>query len=164
MATTIERISPAQLETVVRQMSWRPRSKHAERAVAQQTGTAEYLVAWIDGKAVGHVLLKWLESPALSVQGLLEECAEVEDLYVAQDRWRQGIGTALLARCEDAAREHDVGKIGLAVGVENHPALGLYRARGYSETAGGPFETVSPTVDGATELCVYLTKELTATA
>ena len=52
-------------------------------------------------------------------------------LYVHPDRQGEGIGTRLLARVEDAAREVDYDAVDLVVMAENDDSIGFYESKGY---------------------------------
>ena len=163
VTTTIARLDEAQLESLVGEFPRRG-AKHRDRLRLQQAGKATYLVAWDDGRAVGHALLK-LPAAVVGV-GRRFGCAEVEDLFVADDRRRLGIGDRLLEACESAAADSGVGAVGLGVGVENAAARRLYDRRGYEQTDDAPFVLAGTVTDadGVThhwqETCVYLVKRL----
>lgn len=78
------------------------------------------------GFASGTVLLHPDKSPALFVN----------EVDVAPDWQRQGIGTALCQRLIDVARGRGCEGIWLATERENAAARGLYRALGARETGG----------------------------
>ena len=60
--------------------------------------------------------------------------AEISDLVVAPE-WRgQGIGTLLIARLIDAAREMHAGAVEIGVAVRNNAALRLYHRLGFRPT------------------------------
>jgi len=54
-------------------------------------------------------------------------------LAVDPDSRRRGIGTALLEACEEAARERDGVTLRLEVRQDNHPAIALFKKRGYKQ-------------------------------
>lgn len=58
---------------------------------------------------------------------------EIQDLYVAVDYRRQGIGSALMEHCESLARKAGGEKIGVGVGLSAGfgPAQILYAQRGF---------------------------------
>lgn len=67
-------------------------------------------------------------------------------LYVHPDRQGEGIGSRLLARVEDAARDADYDAVDLVVVAENDDAIGFYESKGY-ERAGAHHDEVLD-VDG----------------
>ncbi|HEX3466013.1 MAG TPA: GNAT family N-acetyltransferase [Candidatus Elarobacter sp.] len=64
--------------------------------------------------------------------------AELRDLYVAEERRRRGIGSALLATLHGRLDHLDVTRVEAA--VPDDPALrGFFSARGYDERGGAVF-------------------------
>lgn len=57
--------------------------------------------------------------------------AEILTLAVAPEDRRQGIGRALVRKAASYAQELGANTLFLEVGVENEPALGLYRGLGF---------------------------------
>lgn len=56
----------------------------------------------------------------------------IENLYVVEDRRNEGIGSALLARAEEALSERDVDAVALEVMADNERARNFYRRHGYT--------------------------------
>lgn len=52
-------------------------------------------------------------------------------IYVRPDRWGEGVGTALLGRVAEAARERGADRMRLGVMAENDRARRFYEARGF---------------------------------
>ena len=163
-AARIDRIE-AQPEATARLMPWRRAEKHADRAAAQAAEKAVYLVAWNGEEPVGHVFVKW-PGALSSKRAAMEACVEIEDLYVRSDKREQGVGDALLAAAEEEAQARGFDRIGLAVGLENEPALRLYGRRGYADAGHGVFTLTWTSRDEAgrerqvREDCRYLVKSL----
>jgi GNAT superfamily N-acetyltransferase len=76
-----------------------------------------------------------------SASAAREGCAEVRDVFVAPDRRRAGVATAIMAALEAATRERGM-PVGLSVSTseEGAPARALYASLGYRH-AHGPFVT-----------------------
>ncbi len=62
---------------------------------------------------------------------------EIKSMWVTPDRRGCGLGHAMLAAVETAARERGIHVLRLETGIHQPEALGLYRAAGYDEI--GPF-------------------------
>ncbi len=130
---------------------------------AQERGEAAYLIAWAGEVAVGYVFLKLVPS---SRQAHEEACAELEDLFVADDHRRRGIGELLAREAEATAREHGHSKLGLSVGVDNAVAERLYRRLGYVATRHRGYAlhwtylNDEGRVREGSEICNYLVKLL----
>ncbi len=163
-AITIEPISADDVPLLVRHLP-RPRAKHVERLERQRRGELVYLIAWRDSTPVGHALLKSPGAVDLA-PGRRERCSEVEDLFVAAEHRRRGVGSDLMEAAEREARRQRFAKVGLAVGVANAAARRLYERRGYADTGYGEFVLFGSVLgdDGTRhaweETCIYLVKHL----
>ena len=71
-----------------------------------------------------------------SVWTAAEDCW-LEDLYVAPEARRLGLGRVLVQRALDRARERGCHRVELDTNEDNHDAIGLYRSLGFSDTAKG---------------------------
>jgi GNAT superfamily N-acetyltransferase len=89
-----------------------------------------YLVAWDGDAPVGHAHLAG---------------GEVGDLWVAPERRRQGIGTALLAAAEAHARAAGATRLELLTRVADEPVMRLYERAGFRR-AGEPYRHVAELV------------------
>ncbi|MCH8062578.1 MAG: GNAT family N-acetyltransferase [Chloroflexi bacterium] len=145
---------------------WAAPEKHSERFTRQEKGEAVYLVAWNGNLPVGHLLLKWRGTADDPLAPDIEDCPDLEDLFVIPDYRSNGIGTRLLECAEQTAVERGNTRIGLGVGVDNPRARRFYLRLGYRETGTGRYETGGVYIDrdgserSWTEVCVYLTKYL----
>ena len=94
------------------------------------------LVALLDDEAVGYTTLVW-ESPYTHFWR--RRIPEVVDLNVWPTYQRQGIGTALIARCESEAAKRGFSHLGISVvqSDEYAKAERLYRALGYEPDGFG---------------------------
>jgi GNAT superfamily N-acetyltransferase len=116
-----------------------------------------YLVAWDEDDPVGHAHVAW--SPTkLGVP-------EIQDVFVREDRRRQGIGRLLTLAAETAAAERGHRRISLSYGIENAAARGLYQELGYRDAGIEP-QRVRGTIvvrSGPLEVddtLIYLVKDL----
>jgi ribosomal protein S18 acetylase RimI-like enzyme len=97
----------------------------------------DYLVAWDGGTPVGHAHLAWA--------GTELGVPELQDVFVAPDRRRQGIATALTRAAERLVAERGHERCSLSVGVGNTAARALYARLGYTD-AGVPPKRVRGTI------------------
>jgi len=91
-----------------------------------------------EGRLLGYVTLLW-EAPY--TQFWRRRIPEIVDLNVVAAYRRQGIGSALLAQCELAARQQNYRQIGISVlqdAEEYQAANQLYRRLGYTPDGFGP--------------------------
>lgn len=86
-------------------------------------GRGTFLVAREGGVAVGCGAIR-LVDPAT---------AEAKRMYVEPDQRGKGVGSAVLAGLEDAARQLDVQRLVLETGVHQEAAISLYRRAGFTQ-------------------------------
>lgn len=85
--------------------------------ISELTAEGRYnLVAKRDGVVVGYLFAMWI----------FDEM-HVNKIAVAESERRQGIADALMARCFDFAREHEVASISLEVRLSNTSAQEFYK-------------------------------------
>jgi len=87
-----------------------------------------FLIAWLDGKAVGCGGWRSLSDDGGEPTGM----AEIKRMYVLPDRRGSGVATALMAAIEESAREHDMRQLVLETGLKQPEAICLYEKLGYS--------------------------------
>jgi GNAT superfamily N-acetyltransferase len=80
-----------------------------------------YLLAWREGVAVGCGALRRLNG----------QRGEVRRMFVTQQARREGVGRALLARLEADALALGYRRLLLETGLQQKPAMALYRAGGW---------------------------------
>jgi GNAT superfamily N-acetyltransferase len=88
----------------------------------------DMLIAEADGGPVGFALLLY----DLPDEITLTEQAFIAYMAVEPDRWRRGIGRALLERIEAAARRRGLPYLSLMVTEENLGARALYAGAGFT--------------------------------
>jgi GNAT superfamily N-acetyltransferase len=140
-------------------------SSHARRFARQGTGGSAYLVAWLDGRPVGHAEVIWGGCAAPEVRAALPGCPEINGLAVWPPRLRsRGIGGALIRRAEELARKRGRTVLGLGVAADNPRAADLYARLGYRRLTDYVDRWSYVDRDGVTcecvELCTFLSKEL----
>jgi ribosomal protein S18 acetylase RimI-like enzyme len=142
---------------------------HVRRLADQRIGRVTYLVAWLDGQALGHLLIRWggPTNPELLWRlGKRADHPYVEALLVHPAYRSRSVGTQLLAAAERMVRTHGYARVGLAVAVDNVRAWSLYDRLGYQDADVGEFTNHWSYVDETgrevadTETCWYLLKPL----
>ena len=108
-----------------------PFNEEQRRAIfARFVRDSTYGKAWLilrDGKYVGYVVLT--VSFSFEYRGY---DAFIDELYIAEEYRRQGLGQRAMEFVETAALDLGVNAIHLEVTHGNDPAIGLYRRVGYS--------------------------------
>ncbi|MFI6940059.1 GNAT family N-acetyltransferase [Streptomyces sp. NPDC050418] len=141
-------------------------SHHAARFARQEAGESTYLLAWRDGRPVGHAEVRWNGCAAPEVRAAVAGCPEINGLAVAGELRSQGIGSALIAAAEELARERRLPAIGLGVDESNPRAAALYERLGYRPVV--PYVDRWAYVDRGglrvecADSCTFLVKELAA--
>jgi GNAT superfamily N-acetyltransferase len=124
----------------------------------QTADVSTYLVAWDGREPVGHVHIAWT--------GTHLGVPEIQDVFVAAERRRQGIASQLTRAAEARARAQGWETISLSVSEKgNDPARRLYAKLGYMEASTDPVRVSGPILIRGQPLevddtLVYLTKRL----
>jgi GNAT superfamily N-acetyltransferase len=152
-----------ELDAICRGLPERAAELHAERVERQQRGDFAYLIAWVDGEAVGHVGVWWsgMQEPEEFVERF--GCAQVHDLQVRASHRGLGLGRSLMLALEERAVERGEHTIGLGSGLDDGyaAARSLYRSLAYIEVPGSLFIESSPGSGGIyLEILTYWLKEL----
>ncbi len=105
---------------------------YVDRRLEQaSTGSSVWFAALDEAdQIVGWVVLNW------SADGT---GANVEDLWVREDRRRQGVGVALMNEAERRSEDRHEASLWLAVNPTNEPAARLYERLGFSHDGGEPY-------------------------
>lgn len=109
----------------------------ADRLARQQGGAGVLLVAWLEGRPVGDVVLTWEPADEPEVRRWLRGVPRLVHLEVLGPLRRRGIGTALIRAGEDLARWLGHEQLALGVGVDNPDARRLYERLGYADWGHG---------------------------
>jgi GNAT superfamily N-acetyltransferase len=138
----IRRLDQADLEVLDRLFPVWSRLEYPNRLRAQSQDQLVQVVAWEADSPTGRGMVLFPEHDEFSASAVREGCAEVRDVFVAPGHRGRGIATAMMAALEDAAREHGMRRVGLAVGLDDGalPARILYERLGYRH-AHGPYVT-----------------------
>ncbi|HEY9288284.1 MAG TPA: GNAT family N-acetyltransferase [Candidatus Dormibacteraeota bacterium] len=86
-------------------------------------GLGIFLIARVDGRAIGCGALRLLDAST----------AELKRMYVDPPGQGKGVGRALLASLEQAAKQMGVSRLVLETGVYQDAALALYRRAGFRQ-------------------------------
>ncbi|GIX06599.1 MAG: hypothetical protein KatS3mg115_1002 [Candidatus Poribacteria bacterium] len=123
-------IRPAQ-EKDIPNLDWAAEdlSVHEARWSLHTRGEGAFLLATINDLPVGYALVRW---DGVAPGPASEEVPEIEALYVLPALRGFGIGSALIAACEDACRERGFRGIGITLHPVRHSyARALYERLGY---------------------------------
>jgi ribosomal protein S18 acetylase RimI-like enzyme len=143
-----------------------PPGRHREYFAMQQTGEAVCLIAWLEGRPVGHVLMRWKGTWTEPMASQLQNCPHLSALVVDPEHRSRGIGTQLMEMAEDLARRRGYTQIGLSVSTDNDRARALYARRGYRDAGFGVCRKRRRYLDENRreqfyeEECVYLVKPI----
>jgi GNAT superfamily N-acetyltransferase len=140
---------------------------HTDRGLERQNeGLGAFLIAWLDGEAVGYITAHWRASPQSPEAWLDGETAYFEDFIVVKEHRDRGIGTAIMASAEAMARERGLRRMTIGVGVENDGARRLYERLGYADAGlpdiedGGRFRRWDGVVEEWSETWRFMVKDL----
>lgn len=107
---------------------------HADDLRDQSVGDKLFLVAWLDEEPVGHALVRWLGPRYEVPKKLYPDCPEIYRLGVAPPHQSQGIGTAIIKKCEEAALKKGYRSIGMGTDPDMPIAGNLYYQLGYKKS------------------------------
>ena len=120
----------------------------ALRLQAEDAGVM--VVAWLESRPVGRVIMHWRPVPEAPVEWQ-HGVAFLEEFIVLHAYRSQGIGTAILSEAEHRARGRGLGRMAAGVGVDNHRARALYERVGYRAVG----ELPDYFIDGASEILMH---------
>jgi GNAT superfamily N-acetyltransferase len=125
--------------------------------LARFPGHQTYLVAWDGDEPVGQAHIAWVRTK-LGVP-------EAQDVFVREERRREGIGEAVMLAVERAAADRGHRQVSLSYGIANAAARTFYERLGYREAGIEP-QHVQGTImvrSGPLEVddtLIYLVKDL----
>ncbi len=163
IAVDVRPCTRADLDTLVaREPVVAKRVYEVERFEAQQRGECALLLGWHGDTIHGRVRLMW-ESKYPEVIAALGRFPEINAL----DAWPTGagVGSQIIAACEDVSRDKGFSRIGIGVEVSNVDALRLYERVGFQHWGEVIDEWAEYDAEGHVEKwhqdpCHYLTKVL----
>ena len=100
----------------------------------QQSGHATFLVAWQADEPLGSAVLLWSGCVGENARTAFPDCVEIIHLQVREKYRGRGVGTAIIAAAEQAARNAGKDRIALGVDFANANAARLYRRMNYRPT------------------------------
>ncbi|MBC8139505.1 MAG: GNAT family N-acetyltransferase [Fibrella sp.] len=95
---------------------------------AEQTGAAFLVARLADNTAVGCVVLRPLRGDG-------EPMAEMKRMFVMAEAWGRGVGSALMAAVEGAARAIGYSRLRLETGILQPEAMALYEKHRFVRVA-----------------------------
>lgn len=130
----------------------------------QDAGRRQVFVISSGGRDAGYGMLNWQPQYALYRRlGI----PEIQDLNVIPQERRKGLASALIAHCENLAREKNSEHVGISVGLyaDYGPAQRLYTRLGYIPDGYGVTYDRQPVTPGEIRpvddnLCLMMIKDL----
>ncbi len=147
-------IRPGDIDLLRQRMGAIDDASHRTYADMQSRAEGVYLIAWDEDVPVGHVFARWIENT--EVPRIVErfpqaaqfaDCPEFIELYVVPGRRSQGIGSQLLGRALQMARERGATQVTICVDTDNLRARALYERLGFVESGIGRFSTTGVLID-----------------
>ena len=128
----------------------------------QSAGRRQLIVAEVDGRPIGYVIVNWTSDYRPFRDGGVPE---IQDFNVLPAYRRRGIGNALMAAAEELAATRAC-VVGLGVGLyaDYGSAQRMYAQRGYVPDGRGVMYAGEPVPPGETvriddDACLYLTRQ-----
>lgn len=110
---------------------------HERRFQAQREKGREYLIAWLDGKPVGNLDLRYDGFDSEKLSDEMRKIPELNAITVAEGCRGKGIGTVLIKEGERRVKERGFKQVGMGVNPENEGAKRLYERLGYKDSGTG---------------------------
>jgi len=124
---------------------------HADDLQDQSLSNLSFFVACLNGKPVGHALVRWLGPRDDTVKNNYPNCPEIYRLRVLKDFRSQGIATAIIKKCENEALKRQCLLIGLGTHSNIASKGNLYVRLGYEpSTADNYIDTYKTRSDDGT--------------
>jgi ribosomal protein S18 acetylase RimI-like enzyme len=107
-------------------------------ALIQEVGAERniFLLAYEEGKPVGYARLRENNNPP----GLgTDHAIEIARIYAIRESIGKGVGTALMQKCIDIAKQKNYGTLWLGVWEHNHRAIEFYNRWGFTKFSDHDF-------------------------
>jgi GNAT superfamily N-acetyltransferase len=138
----------ALLQEIAAAMKARHEEDYFERCMMEQADKRRtVLLAEEQGRGLGYAMINWQPLyPPFRRLGI----PEIQDLNVAPEARRQGLGARLVEACEDAARQAGKTEMGISVGLDAGfgAAQRLYVRSGYMPDGAGVMHDEAPVLPG----------------
>ncbi|HVX44480.1 MAG TPA: GNAT family N-acetyltransferase [Mycobacteriales bacterium] len=122
-------------ELVAVETSWPiPGDVHRAHYAAQRSGTATYLIGWVDAEPLGSGMIQWKGCSGPNARRAYPDAVEINHLQVRPECRGRGVGTAIIQDAEIRAAGRRRTLVALGVEVGNERAVRLYRRLGYEPT------------------------------
>lgn len=118
------------------------------------------VTAWAGNRPVGRLELRWRGSRHDHILRCIGRVPEISRMWVAEQFRGQGIAGEMLATAKQLARRRGAARVGLAVAIDNHPALAAYEKAEFSRIGLPRFE--SPFGPNGAHTVIYLTASTAA--
>lgn len=92
-----------------------------------------YLLAEMQGEAVGYALVEQGSSLGLTTDALASNQLEIKQLYITEDWIGTGLGATLMRRCLELAQANEATAIVLGVWEHNERAQAFYQRFGFRQ-------------------------------
>lgn len=168
---SITRVAPADLASIIQMFTEQVYPNDAEQAREHFSGHAEgqadTFLAWVDGRLVGYVTLRWVSNNPLFRE---RNIPLIHHLGVFPQYQRHGIAFRLMDEAERLIATRAT-HAGITVGLFDAygPAQRLYAKRGYLPDGRGACQGQRPIARGETitmdhDIILWLTKDVSALA
>lgn len=118
----------------------------------QDSGTLDYVVAWVSGHPVGRGVILWDGYVIPALREVFLHTPVIRSVEVLEDFRKMGIGTAIVHELELRATRRGFDGVSLGVTPENRAARRLWHQLGYEEWDRGTFHAVSEYQVSATKV------------
>jgi len=127
------RVRPATERDVELLIRVRTSQKHLlkERWRGQREGRGELLIAWIEGRPVGTVYIRWERPDEPYLRRRLTDTPLLNHVEVDPGQRRRGVATRLLEEAEARVRRRGKTAVALGVDLRTFRAMELYTKRDY---------------------------------
>jgi GNAT superfamily N-acetyltransferase len=131
-------LDASDLDAVIADLSARAPEQFRRRLTQQQRGDVVWLIAWLEGCAIGFVGVGLHNDRDVDEMLEARGYTLVEDLFVKEAYRRRGAARALMEALERLARAEGMPGVILDTGVDEYfaAARALYAALGYEDRGG----------------------------
>ena len=150
----ISPVQPGDIDLLCQRMGADDGADHRSYADMQSRDEGVYLIAWDEDVPIAHLFIRWTDNTEVPrivdrypQAAQFADCPEICELYVVAERRSQGIGTQLLRRALQMARERGASQVTMCVDMDNPRARSLYERLGFVESGIGTFTTSGVLMD-----------------